>query len=277
MTEIDIYEASIVFGLPPFLIRDMVSFDFNGEKLEAKSRSPYVFERKTLELYATHLESSWPEEKRCPPEWVVRFLIWEAGGACALCRQAKANYDIAHVAPWTKTHCHSPKNLVRLCVDCHRSHGDDQKLLQGLKEELLRERALLRAELLYDCVDDVEVGDAIFVSDGFARRAKASSEVELAVGFVQAKVGRHRCSVIRLGLVVGFSGLTSGHWYFLSPVRPGKIAVFDEVMDEYDKLRAKAGPQFWSQRVGRAESSGHLFIQMTHNIGMPGAAGKTGA
>jgi hypothetical protein len=274
MSDLDIQEASIILGLPPFLIRDMMSLEFNGRKLPTKPGA--MVDRAALELYSKHLEAAWPADKRDPPIWVVRYLIWESGSTCGLCRESKPNYDIAHIREWAKTHCHSPKNLLRLCVDCHRSHGDDQKLLQGVKEGLMRERSLLTTDLLYECSEDVAVGDAVVLRDGVAQRAAASSQTELSAGFVRTKVGPDRCSVVRLGLVVGLAGLTTGWWYFLSPSRPGRIGSFYEVLDEYDALRRAPGPQFWWQRVGRAESSSHLFIQMTQGIGMPSATGPGG-
>lgn len=274
MSDVEIYEASLILGVPNFLIRDMVRFEFNGQKLPAKTDS--TFERGAIIAYANHLESAWPETKREPPEWVERYLVWESGNACGLCRLSKPNYEVAHVRDWAKTHCHSPKNLVRLCLDCHRSHGADYKLLQGVKEELLRERALLPNDVLYDCADQLVVGDAVVLRDGFARSAIASSETDLSVGFIRAKVGAQRCSVVRFGLAVGLDALTTGVWYFLSPIRPGKIDTFDAVLAEYELLMKAKSPQFFWQRVGRAESAGHLFIQMTHGIGLPSASRISG-
>lgn len=278
MSDIGIDEASVLLGLPAFLIRDMVSYKFNERKLEAKTTDPHVFDHQVLQSYADHLSSKWPGTGRIDvPDWIERFLTWEAGGKCALCRVAKPNYENAHIVDWARTRSHHPKNLVRLCLDCHTSHGKGGKLLQGLKEELLRERALLSVDILYDCRESLKEGDAAYVRNGVASHASAGTATELAVGFVQSKVGDRRCSITRVGLVVGFADLKVGHWYFLSPVQPGKIMELDLVLNEYDQLRRQSSSQFWWQRVGRAESPSHLSIQLSHDVGMPSASDKLGA
>ena len=43
MNEITIHEASIALGVPEFLIRDFISYEFNGRKLVVVSADSSIF------------------------------------------------------------------------------------------------------------------------------------------------------------------------------------------------------------------------------------------
>ena len=85
-----IHETSIILGLPEFLIRDFVSYEFNGRKLvrAQKSTSAYEFELSEVDAFRKHLDEPWPGTTRLePPTHVKRYLTYEAQGGCALCRE----------------------------------------------------------------------------------------------------------------------------------------------------------------------------------------------
>ncbi len=259
MDIISIHEASIILGLPEFLIRNFVSYEFNGRKLACAGKGPSAYEFKLSEVYEfqRHLDAPWPGTERIdPPDYVKRYLTYEAHGGCALCRDQKPNYEYAHIRPWSDSRCNSPHNLLRLCLDCHRSYEKDKKLLQGVKEESLRRIQLVDLSLLYECAPDISPGEAVFVLEGHVYRAHAGATAEyLASGFVQTKIGIDRCTVQRSGVVVSIGGLEPGKDYVLSPSAPGTIvtrAIFDATRD----MPGETLVQF----VGRAESATHLAV-----------------
>lgn len=175
MSRVGLHVASLTLGVPEFLVRDFVSHAFNGRKLP-QCADPAVddntFELAELLSFRDHLESAFPATERTdPPEFVRRYLIYEAQNLCALCRLQKPNYEFAHIQPWAKTRCHSPHNLLRLCLDCHTSHGNNVKLLRGVKEEALRRTQFLGQTPIYDCEPGLKSGEAVYVLNGRARRA----------------------------------------------------------------------------------------------------------
>lgn len=259
MRIIGLHETSIILGLPAFLIRDFVSYEFNGRKLHQAPGNPaaYEFDLSEVRSFQEHIEAPWPgEDRRDPPDHVRRYLVYEAGGLCALCRQHKPNYEYAHIRRWATSRCNNPHNVLHLCLDCHRSHGNDEKLLRGVKEEHLRRIQLVGQSLLYECEQDTAPGDAVYVLDGRVLKAHAGGGRDcLAVGFAQTKVGIDRCTVQRSGVVVSIGGLEPGQDYCLSPTEPGRIvtrAVFDATRDMSKDARV--------QFVGRAESATNLAI-----------------
>jgi hypothetical protein len=158
--------------------------------------------------------------------------------------------------------------VLHLCLDCHRSNGNDEKLLRGVKEEHLRRIQLVDQSLLYECAPDIAPGDAVYVLDGHVLKAHAGAGRDcLAIGFVQTKIGIDRCTVQRSGVVVSVGGLESGKYYCLSPTEPGRVvttAVFDATRD-MSKVAL-------FQSVGRAESGSHLAMGSLVDLGVnPGA------
>lgn len=259
MDIISIHETSIILGLPEFLIRDFVSYEFNGMKLARAQRDPsaYEFELSKVDDFRKHLDRPWPGTDRLdPPDYVKRYLVYEAQGGCALCRDKKPNYEYAHIRPWPVSRCNSPHNVLHLCLDCHRSYGNNEKLLRGAKEECLRRIQLVDLSLLYECEPDIAPGEAVYVLEGHVHRAHAGATAEyLASGFVQTKIGIDRCTVQRSGVVVSVGGLEPGKDYCLSPSEPGRIvtrAVFDATRD--------MSAETLFQIVGRAESTTHLAV-----------------
>ena len=259
MNIISIHEASTILGLPEFLIRDFVAYEFNGRKLARAKPDPsaYRFELGDVNDFRNHLDAPWPGiDRRDTPGYVKRYLTYESQGGCALCRESKPNYEYAHIRPWPASRCNSPHNILRLCLDCHRSYGNDAKLLRGVKEECLRRIQLVDLSLLYECDSDIAPGEAVYVLERRVCRAHAGETAEcLASGFVQTKVGIDRCTVQRSGVVVSIGSLESGKDYCLSPTEPGRIIT----RVEYDATRDVTKVTLF-QLVGRAESSTHLAI-----------------
>jgi hypothetical protein len=139
-------QACSELQIPPFLLRDFVVWAFNGRKLEPveEKKKPLRFKRSVVLSFKEHLESRWPGDDRPPiPTSVQRYLLIESAAGCGLCLKKTENYDNAHIRDFAKSRCHSPHNLIRLCVECHRSHGDDAKTLQAAKE-LARNRVFIR-------------------------------------------------------------------------------------------------------------------------------------
>ena len=258
MDIINIHETSIILGLPEFLIRDFVSYEFNGRKLARfkTDSSAYEFELAEVDDFRKYLDTPWPgKDRRDPPDYVKRYLTYESQGGCALCREAKPNYEYAHIRPWPKSRCNSPHNILRLCLDCHRSYGNDGKLLRGVKEECLRRIQLVDLSLIYECETDIAPGEAAYVLEGHVYRAHIGSAEHLASGFVGTKIGIDRCTIQRSGVVVSIGGLEPGKDYCLSPTKPGRIvtrAVFDSTRN--------ISTETIFQLVGRAESRTHLAI-----------------
>ena len=260
MDIIDIHGAMIILSVPPFLVRDFVSYEFNGKKLQplAGQESPFVFTTTEVHSFREHMEAPWPgADRRDPPDFVQRYLIFESRAVCALCRQAKPNYEIAHISPWAKTRCNSPHNLLRLCLDCHTSHGNDTKLLRAVKEELIRETQLTGQSPIYDCADDIGTGEAVFVLDEIVYRADANDRTKTAAGLVLFKFGPNRCTVQRSGVFQGISGLQTGESYFLSHACPGAIVTWERFEKNPDKTRI-----VWHQKIGRAEGPTQLAISI---------------
>jgi hypothetical protein len=266
MDIIDLHAASIILGVPEFLVRDFVSYDFNGRKLRTVDGGSnlYTFAFTEVHAFREHMEASWlGTDRQDPPEYVVRYLVYESQAVCALCRQAKPNYEIAHITSWRKTRCNSPHNLLRLCLDCHTSHGNDAKLLRGVKEELLRRSQFLGQVPIYDCTADIATGEAVYVLDGVVYRADASDADKLATGLVRTKIGQDRCTVQRTEVLEGIAGLQSGQKYFLSPTCPGEIVTYET----FDRVRDKKAPVY-IQPIGRAESSTQLALNIEGEIRM---------
>ena len=128
-------EAAACLNVPVFLLRDFISYEFNGKKLDAISRRPLRFNKYDLEQFKAHLSSPWPEDRRDPPLPIKRYLDVEAQsvGGCAACRRSFAGYQYAHIDPWAKSKNHSPQNLLRLCANCHGEIGSDVKKLLAIK------------------------------------------------------------------------------------------------------------------------------------------------
>jgi hypothetical protein len=258
MDIISIHETSIILGLPEFLIRDFVSYEFNGRKLACVHKNPleYIFELSEVDEFREHLDKPWPGTDRIPPpDFIRRYLKYESQGCCALCRNAKPNYEYAHIRPWPSSRCNNPHNLLHLCLDCHRSYGNDAKLLGGVKEESLRRIQLVDLSLLYECGPDMKPGEAVYVLEGRIYRAHVRSPECMATGFIKTKIGIDRCIVQRYG-VVTIGGLEPGEDYVLSSNEPGRIetrAQFDANRD----LTKEANVQF----LGRAESNTQLAIR----------------
>ena len=259
MNIISIHEASIILGLPEFLIRDFVAYEFNGKKLVRVNTDPsaYQFELCAVNDFRNHLDARWPgTDRQDPPDYVERYLKYESRGECALCRKAKPNYEYAHIHQWPASRCNSPHNILRLCLDCHRSYGNDAKLLRGVKEECLRRIQLVDLSLLYECDSDIAPGEAVYVMDSRVHRAHAGGTAEcLASGFIQTKVGIDRCTVQRSGVVVSIGSLKPRKDYCLSVTEPGKIIT----RAKFDATR-HATTETLFQLMGRAESDTHLAI-----------------
>lgn len=259
MSIVEMHEASIILGVPEFLIRDFVHFGFNQRKLNAvnEGSEAHEFLIEEIQSFRLHLESPWSgNERTAIPKHVQRYLKYEAQGVCALCRMQKPNYEYAHIQPWSKLRCHSPHNILHLCLDCHTSYGNDIKLLKGLKEELLRRLRLLDSDFIYNCAEDTIPGEAIYVLNGSAYRANARDQDKIATGFIKTKVGSNRCTIQRYGVAI-VNELQPGLPYYLSASVPGKIVTYQE-------LEATRDPNVASglQRVGRAESNKHLAIML---------------
>ncbi len=268
MDIIDIHGAMIILSVPPFLVRDFVSYEFNGKKLQplVGQENEFVFTATEVHSFREHMEAPWPgADRRDPPDFVQRYLIFESRAACALCRQAKPNYEIAHISPWAKTRRNSPHNLLRLCLDCHTSHGNDTKLLRAVKEELIRETQLTGQSPIYDCANDISAGEAVFVVDGFVCRADANDLLKTAAGLVLFKFGPNRCTVQRSGVFQALSGLQIGATYFLSYACPGAIVTWQGFDESRDETR-----QVWLQRIGRAEGATQLAINIESATGLGG-------
>ncbi len=265
MPVISASEASLIMGLPEFLIRDFTSYEFNGRKLFANSgeNENLAFDQGEVLSFLKHLDSQWSGADRTePPIFVQRYLIFEAHGKCALCQEAKANYDWAHIEKWSSSRSHSPHNLLRLCVDCHRSYGENTKLLRGLKEELLRRNNLVPLDIFYDCDDEVLPGAAVYCKNGRAYLALATLERDrLATGFVRSKIGANRCIVQRVGVANCFIKLEVGEEYFLSTLHPGSI-VTRNGYDQEINLEVERSLQI----IGFAESSTHLVIRFIGDL-----------
>ena len=259
MSIIDIYETRIILGVPEFLIRDFVSYGFNKKNLSNVNQDPdaYQFTLEEVHSFRDHLEKPWSDSQRKIPEHIKRYLQYEAQGVCALCRTHKPNYEYAHIQPWSKSRCHSPHNILYLCLDCHTSHGNNIKLLKGLKEECLRRINLLDSDFIYDCDEDLISGEAVYVLDGNAYRADAKDIDKIVTGFIKTKVGNNRCTVQRYGVAL-IDGLQPGATYFLSASVPGKIVTGQELQEEKKSLDTECG---W-QSVGRTESNKHLAINI---------------
>lgn len=256
---INIHEASIILALPEFLLRDFVRYPFNERRLSTVSgrSEPYLFQLDDVNDFRNHLNEAWPGEGRQPPpKFIERYLKFESQGKCAFCKEKVANYEYAHIRGWADSRCHSPHNLLRLCLDCHRTHGNDQKLLQGIKEECLRRIHQLDNSLLYDCEQHVSPGNAVYVLEGHAHLACAGEKSDrLACGFVHTKVGVDRCTVQRTGLVVSIGKLEPGMEYLLSLKIPGNIVTRTAFNAEITPSKESI-----AQFVGRAESGTHLAI-----------------
>lgn len=265
---ISTFEASIILGVPEYLVRDFADFGYNGRKLavsslDQQSAAPFLVSD-VLE-FQLHLNTPLGSTQRvAPPEHIKRYLVLEAQGICALCRQSKPNYDFAHIEPWAKSRSNSPHNLVHLCLDCHRTRGADIKLLRSLKEELLRRSSLLGDSILYSCPKELAPGDLVYALNGIVEAADASTPHSLAAGILRTKVGLNSCTVQRTGVATGLRGLVPGESYFLSPIEPGKSVPYDT----FNRLRDK-DQSVWLQGVGRAESSTQLAIQFRTPIGLP--------
>lgn len=261
MNEITIHEASIILGLPEFLIRDFSSYEFNEKKLlnASTESSSFVFHINAIQEFQKHIEAPWPGEGRIePPNFVKRYLKYEAQATCALCHNAKPNYDYAHIKAWSKSRNNSPHNLLYLCIDCHRSHGNDEKLLRGVKEELLKRIQLLDLSLLYECSEDITQGEAVYVLNGNVYRAIAQNNSgELATGFVKTKIGPDRCTIQRTGVVLSIGNLETGKEYFLSSSEQGKIVTRETFNEARDLSK-----EVIVQPVGKAESNTHLAINL---------------
>ncbi len=259
MATITIHEASIILGVPEFLVRDFVSFKFNGQKLPLSNSDSDLSEFLLSDVlnYKNHLEKPWSGKgRRAIPKHVRRYLIWEARGSCSICHTKKENYEWAHIRSWPISRCNSPHNLLRLCLDCHTSYGNDEKLLRSVKEECLRRNQLIDLSLLYDCDADITPGEAVYVLNGRVHRAHAgATRDELAGGFIQTKIGLHRCTVQRAGVVVAIDNLETGKEYCLSATVPGKVVTRAGFDRERDKQRHRL-----VQFLGRAESTSHLAI-----------------
>lgn len=268
MSIVDIYETSIILGVPEFLIRDFVSYGFNQKKLSNVNQDSdaYQFTLEEVHSFRDHLEKSWSDNQRKIPEHIKRYLQYEAQGICALCRMSKPNYEYAHIQSWSKSHCHSPHNILHLCLDCHKTHGDNVKLLKGLKEECLRRINLLDSDFIYDCDKDLISGEAIYVLNGNVYRADAKDIDKITTGFVKTKVSNNRCTIQRYGVAL-IDGLQPGEKYFLSISNPGKIVIHEELI----KTRKSLNVEYASQPVGRAESNKHLAINIAEPILIPAA------
>lgn len=122
--------------VPEQLVQDFVSHEFNGLKLEAANSERSAFLGSAVERFRSHLDAPWPEDKRKIPDFVERYadFLAEASGGCPSCQRRCAHYDYAHIDPWARTRCHSPHNILRLCLECHRDHGNDPKRLRMIRE-----------------------------------------------------------------------------------------------------------------------------------------------
>lgn len=268
MDIIDIHGATIILSVPPFLVRDFVSYEFNGRKLRPVTgqEDRFVFETAEVHTFREHMEAPWPGvDRRDPPDFVQRYLTFESRAVCAFCRQPKPNYQFAHITPWARTRSNSPHNLLRLCLDCHTSHGNDTKLLRAVKEELIRETRLTGQSPIYDCTDDIGTGEAVFVVDGIVYRADANDLTKTAAGLLLFKFGSNRCTVQRPGVFQGMSGLQTGETYFLSHACPGAIVTWEDFDKNRDETR-----QVWHQKIGRAEGPTQLAISIESPIGLGG-------
>ena len=259
MNTVGLFQTRVILGLPEFVIRDFGSFEFNGVKLCPLARNDHglAFDRQTVLSFKDHLEAPWPGVDRIdPPKYVKRYVRFEAGGCCALCRHGKPNYQYAHVRRWSSTRCNSPHNLLLLCLDCHKTDGDDEKLLRGVKEEHIRRQQLVDTSALYVCQPDIAPGDAVYARNGEVFRAIATTDrTRLASGIVQTKIGPDRCTIQRTGVAVTVGHLVAGADYFLSPSEFGRVVT----EAEFDVGRDISMPAV-VQLIGRAEGPTELAI-----------------
>ena len=181
--------------------------------------------------------------------------VYEAGGSALCAVNISPTMSMLTFVDGPLPDATTPQRAAP-CLDCHRSHGNDESFLRGVKEEHLRRIQLVGQSLLYECEQDTAPGDAVYVLDGRVLKAHAGGGRDcLAVGFAQTKVGIDRCTVQRSGVVVSIGGLEPGQDYCLSPTEPRRIvtrAVFDATRDKSKDARV--------QFVGRAESATNLAI-----------------
>lgn len=224
MSLIELIEVSKLLALPIFLIRDFVSYDFNGKKLNPSSQNEEMFDIEQVNEFRIHLDSTWPDNKREPPDYIKRYIKYESGNVCSLCKQHKPKYQYAHIKSWPKSHSHNPHNLLHLCLDCHATEGDNQKLLLAVKEELIRKTSIHITDKIYECDVDISPGDAVYAINYKAHKAIATEDpTKLASGLVSSKIGLDRCVIQRTGVVTCMHDLIPGEEYFLSQEIPGKL------------------------------------------------------
>lgn len=246
-------EASQFLNLPPFLLRDFVSFEFNGSKLISVSQEkPYLFELQELHRFGKHLFSRFSDEARKAPEFIKRYAVLEANGKCALCLENKPNYEIAHIEAWSEKHCHHPHNVLYLCLDCHTTHGNNKKLLKALKEQKLTTFMGISTEHIYDCEPSIKITDAVYVLNGKVFLANARHQE--ASGIVSRKIGADRCLIQRYGVLTSFQNLKPGQRYHLSPLAAGEIVIWEDGKHDL--------PETAIQLIGRAESETDLVIHL---------------
>jgi len=257
---INIHEASILLSLPEFLIRDFISYGFNKRKLAFDPSFTGKFSRTEIIEFQKYLEEPWDGSDRIhPPSHVERYLKYEAQGKCAFCGINKPNYEYAHIRSWSKSRCNSPHNLLYFCLDCHTTHGNDEKLLQGIKEECLRRIQLIDLSYIYECDNDLNPGDAVYALNGQTYQAIASNNHgELTTGFLSTKISPNRCLIQRHG-VISIGNLIPGSDYCLSPYERGKVIQKEQFIKDYG-LKLIKHPTF--QVIGRAESESHLVIRI---------------
>lgn len=148
---IELFEASIKLGMHPGLLMKFVSYapkrsSGNLKKLKYHSPSRGIhqggFLKSDLEEWKNFLWEPWvdpdagedaKQNARTPPTYIVNYLEIECGGLCARCN-APPPFETAHIEEWSKTFCHHPHNLIRLCTRCHDGY-DKTKTIP--KEEIL--------------------------------------------------------------------------------------------------------------------------------------------
>ncbi|MGE0706695.1 MAG: HNH endonuclease signature motif containing protein [Planctomycetota bacterium] len=141
-------EAGELLGLPCFLVRDFKSWKFNKRRLQAvyPKAKPLQFRRSEVLSFQKHLEAPWDwktgQKRPDIPNPVKHYLDVESAGRCGLCLLEKADYEYAHIRDFAESRVHSPHNLIRLCVACHRANKGKGKVLRGAKERA-RQRVFL--------------------------------------------------------------------------------------------------------------------------------------
>lgn len=143
MTKLNYKQAAVKLGFSIELLNWFASYAVGSPPRKLILLSSGHVESSELHDFDAHLKASW--DSRAIPEGIKQELKREARGMCGLCAQPAQEFDLAHIdrkGRELEYYCQHPRNLILLCVLCHRRYDNRGASVNNAAVHAAKERLI---------------------------------------------------------------------------------------------------------------------------------------